>query len=537
MLGKVSRKFKLAAAAAIVTFSGLGASAEPKGDLVVLLGTLGAENYLQPLSGVPELNATFPMYETLLYSSAETGLPIKEEGRLAETWEVSSDYQTYTFRLRKDVPFHKGNGVVTSADVKFAFELSTRPDTKSSFAAQLRTNVESVETPDEHTVIFRMKRPWRDFAGAVTERRGALAITSKAYVERVGEATAAREPIGTGPFQFKGSQLGESVTFEAVKDHWRKEPRLATVTIRAVPEPSTALALLRTGAAHLTTISFDQLAEAESAGLKIITVERQNQTSVHLLGQFLKPAYDPADTPPWAQADKDKALKVRQALSLAINREEIAQYVLQGRGSAEKVCVSGFFPNNPGFDSACESDPYDPERALELLAEAGYASPEDLKFTVSLAPHPNRPFNAMILEAVAQQWANIGLGVTVEKTTWANHEEASGSRKATFAASYAAPYFDDPAALLNVYSTSVGRNSFTGESEETDRLLPAAIGAVSDADYVATRKALFDWLRQGTFSIPVVYGDLLFGLNPKLEITLHPGTVGYHNYELMGFTD
>lgn len=538
MFGSIIKSLCISATATALAWGSMSpAWAEPKGDLVVLLGSLGAENWLQPLSGVAELNATFPMYETLLYSSAETGLPVRTEGRLAETWEVSPDFRTYTFRLRKGVPFHKGNGELTAADVRFAFELSTRPDTKSSFAAQLRSNVEALETPDDYTVIFRMKRPWRDFPGLLTEKRGGLAITSKAYVEKVGEAQAAREPIGTGPFQFKSSQLGESVTFEAVPNHWRAEPKLATVTIRAVPEPSTALALLKTGAAHLTTLSFDQLSDAEQSGVKIQSAKGQNQTSVHLLGQFLKPTYDPADTPPWAQADKEKALKVRQALSLAINREEIAEFVLQGRGSAEKVCVTGFFPNNPGVDPECQTDPYDPDKALELLAEAGYGSPEDLKFTVSLAPHPNRPFNAMILEAVGQQWANLGLGVNIERTTWANHEEASGSRKGTFAASYAAPYFDDPAALLNVYSTSAGRLSFLGESEETDKLLPAAIGAVSDEEYVKTRKELFDWLRQNTFSIPVVYGDLLFGLNPKLEIKLHPGTVGYHNYELMHFTD
>ena len=527
----------VAAAAAFMSLAALGANAEPKGDLVVILPTLGAENWLQPMSGLAEMYATFPMYETLLNSAPETGLPIPGEGRLAETWEVSPDYKTYTFKIRKGVPFHKGNGEVTAADVKFSYELATGPGSKSSFEAQFKANIESVETLDDYTVVVNMKRPWRDFGGIITEKGGALLITSKDYVERVGTEAAAREPIGTGPFQFKSSQLGESITFEAVPNHWRKEARAETVTIRAVPEPSTALALLKTGGAHLMTISFDQLAEATDAGIKIVSIEKQNQTNVHLLGQYLNPTYDAADTPPWAQEDKEKALKVRQALSLAINREEIAEFVLRGRGSAKQLCVSGFFPGNPGMDPDCKSDPYDPERALELLEEAGYESPEDLKFTVSLAPHPNRPFNATILEAVAQQWANLGFDINVEKTTWANHSDLSGSRKATFAASYAAPYFVDPASLLSIYTASTGRVSFTGESEEADRLLPLAIGATGDEEFISTRKELFDWLGQNMFSIPVVYGDLLFALNPKLEIKLHAASVGFHNYELMGFSE
>lgn len=538
MTRRFTTRLRMAASAvAFMSLAAFGAQAEPKGDLVVILPTLGAENWLQPMSGLAEMYATFPMYETLLISAPETGLPVPGEGRLAETWEVSPDFKTYTFKIRKGVPFHKGNGEVTAADVKFSYELATGPGTKSSFEAQLKANVESVETPDDYTVVFKMKRPWRDFAGIITEKGGALLITSKSYVERVGVEAAAREPIGTGPFQFKSSQLGESITFEAVPDHWRKEPRVETVTIRAVPEPSTALALLKTGGAHLMTVSFDQVAEAEGSGLKITSIKNQNQTNIHLLGQYLKPAYDPADTPPWAQEDKEKALKVRQALSLAINREEIAQFVLHGRGSAEKLCVSGFFPDNPGVDPNCQTDPYDPDRALELLAEAGYDSPEDLKFTVSLAPHPNRPFNATILEAVAQQWSNMGFDVTVEKTTWANHSDQSGARKATFAASYSAPYFVDPAALLSIYTASTGRVSFTGESEEADRLLPLAIGATNDEDYVKYRKELFDWLGKNMFSIPVVYGDLLFAMNPKLEIKLHAASVGFHNYELMGFSE
>lgn len=524
----------------VAAFLSLGATtawAAPKGDLVVILPTLGAENWLQPFSGLSEMYATFPMYETLLISDPATGLAIPGEGRLAENWEVAPDYKTYTFHIRKGVPFHGNNGEVTAHDVAYAFDLATRPGTKNSYESQLKANIDRVEVVDDHTIVFHMKRPWRDFSGLVTEKAGALLVPSKAYIERVGLDVAAREPVGTGPFRFKSAQLGDSISFEAVENHWRKEPRVQSVTIKAVPEPSTALALLKTGAAHLMTISFDQLSEAEAAGLKIHALERQNQTNIHLLGQYLKPAYDKSETPPWAQEDKDKAMKVRRALSLAIDRKEIAEFVLRGRGSAEGLCVAGFFPNNPGVDPTCETDPYDPDQAIALLKEAGYDGPEELKFTVSLAPHPNRPFNATILEAVAQQWANLGMDITIEKTTWANHSDLSGARKATFAASYAAPYFVDPAALLNIYTSSTGRVSFTGESEEADKLLPAAIGALNDVEYLETRKALFEQQRAGLYSIPVVYGDLLFALNPKLEIKLHAASVGFHNYELMGFTD
>jgi peptide/nickel transport system substrate-binding protein len=110
----------------------------------------------------------------------------------------------------------------------------------------------------------------------------------------------------------------------------------------------------------------------KSAGLKVIRMEKLMQMVAGLEGQYLpdREGYDPKV--PWAQPDKAKALKVRQALSLAINRQEIVNKVLQGMGTVDGSAGIQAFPGMPGFDPSLKVDPYDPERAKKLLAEAGY---------------------------------------------------------------------------------------------------------------------------------------------------------------------
>jgi ABC-type transport system substrate-binding protein len=132
---------------------------------------------------------------------------------------------------------------------------------------------------------------------------------------------------------------------------------------------------------------------------------------------------------PWALPDRARALKVRQALSLAINRQEIVSKVLQGMGSVDGSAGIQAFPGMPGFDTSLKVDPYDPERAKKLLAEAGYPDPSKITIIVDSTPHAARPINGPVAQRLALYWRNIGIDVKERTSDYANLMDQGIKRK------------------------------------------------------------------------------------------------------------
>jgi peptide/nickel transport system substrate-binding protein len=507
----------------------------PAGSITVLVSTLGGEKWFNATTNVPEVIALMPMFESLLYRDVDTGQIVTSEGRIAQSWEVAPDASSYTFRLRDGVQFHDGWGPLTAEDVKFTIERAMSDGSQNGAVSYLKETISRVETPDKLTVIIHLKKPSLALTNYLTEMIPNLGVVSKKYYESVGEDGYNREPIGSGPYKFVSHTPGESITFEAVEDHWRVTPDIKTVKIMAVPDAAARLLLLKAGQADIAPVSYDQMTSVKDSGLEVLSLKNQSLVSVLLTGQYLEPGYSSEETPPWAGSDAVSAYKVRRALSLAINRADIVEYILGGRGSAEQATAFSFVPTNIGFDPAGTTDPYDPEKARQLLAEAGYSDPSDLSITIDLAEHSARPYAAKVLEAVGQMWQQLGINVNTQKSEWSAFVSENSARKTTAAYGFAAPAYDDAAALLAFFSRSTDRSSWTGESEELDSLLNAALAAIEPDKVRATRRELWLHLYETIPAIPVVYADLLFAMNPKLEWEAMPGTIAYtvHNYEYM----
>ena len=231
---------------------------------------------------------------------------------------------------------------------------------------------------------------------------------------------------------------------------------------------------------------------------------------------------------------------VREALSLAIDRQEIVDFVLAGRGTTDNACVHSWWPHFPGFDPDCESDPFDPDRATSLLAEAGYASPGDLEITIDFAQHPGRPWCGKVAEAVAQQWTNLGISVNTQFTEYGIVEGLTSTREANFAFCYPPPVYNSGTQLWSFYSRTTDRLSYSGESEELDRLINEALSGEggTDEQKETTAAALFDFAYENRLGLPIAFADLLYAKDACLEWDSLPGTVAFyvHNYEFMDFT-
>ena len=303
-------------------------SAAPEGTLTVAVATFGNERWLPNLYVGAEDVVLKPLWENLLSRDAKGNLiPM-----LAERWEVLDGGRTWTFHLRKGVRFHNGTEV-TAEDVRYTFASIAREGSANSLAPEFR-QIKSMEIEGPHVISVRFAKPFVTFGNRVNQGLFASVayIQSKKHIETAGEQGAERRPVGTGPYKFVEHVRGDRIVYEAVDNHWRAMPHYKRLVFLKVPEPATRMAMLRAGSADVIEIGGEYVDELKKVGMRLLTMPNVSAVWVILGGQWpTKPTYDPKV--PWAQPDAEKALKVRMALTLAIDKKAIVDRVLGGLGA------------------------------------------------------------------------------------------------------------------------------------------------------------------------------------------------------------
>src|SRR5215467_3559067 len=306
---------------------------------------------------------------------------------LAESWTASPDGLTYEFVLRKNVRFHDGE-TVTADDVKFSFERYHGASAKT-----LKEHVASVDIVDPLRVRFRLKRPWPDFMTFyASPATGAGWIVPKKYVERVGDEGFKKAPVGAGPYKVVRFKPGVELTLEAHEQFWRKTPSVKTLVLRSIPDESVRLAMLKRGEADIGYVFRGALAEElrRTAGLTL----KPYYLALPVWYVFTE-QWDPKS--PWADR------RVRLAANLAIDRQAVNQAETLG---LSKVTAS-IIPQNFEFSWPAPTYPFDPKRARQLLAEAGYPNGFDAgTITVDVS-------NASFAEAVTSYFGAVGIRATI----------------------------------------------------------------------------------------------------------------------------
>jgi peptide/nickel transport system substrate-binding protein len=271
---------------------------------------------------------------------------------LAESWSASKDGLSYEFVLRKGVKFHNGD-VMTAEDVKFSFERY-----RGASSTDLKAKVARVEVLDPHRVRFILKRPWPDFMTFyATPATGAAWIVPKKYVEKVGEDGFKKAPVGAGPYRFVSFKPGVELTLEAFDGYWRKTPSVKTLLFRVIPDESTRLAALKRGEVDIAYSITGPLAE-----------ELKRTPGLTLTPTFFPFTIWIVFTEQWDPKSPWHDRRVRLAANLAIDRQSINQAAYLGYS---KLAYS-FVPQGMEYFWAPPPYPYDPKRAKQLLAEAGY---------------------------------------------------------------------------------------------------------------------------------------------------------------------
>jgi peptide/nickel transport system substrate-binding protein len=367
----------------------------PQGEVTIAWHVTIAPAWFDPSTAPPQITPFGILYA--LHDALVRPLPggQKMSPSLAESWKESADGLTYEFKLRRGLKFHNGDPFTTE-DVKFSFERY-----RGAGAKELQTRVRQVEIVDPHTVRFHLKEPWPDFMTFYgTTATAAGIVVPKKYLTQVGDDGFRKHPIGIGPYQFVSHQPGVEMVFDAYPAYWRRVPNVKRLIMKSVPEGTTRVAMLKKGEADIAYALDGEDAENVRRDPRLQLVPSKH-ASIYWI-EFTE-QWDPKS--PWA----DK--RVRQAANHALDRKAINDVACLGYCPPAGVIV----PRVMEFALQTTPPVYDPQKAKQLLAEAGYPKGLDAGEFV-----PTPPF-VTVGEAALNYLSAVGIKAkmrTMERATF-----------------------------------------------------------------------------------------------------------------------
>jgi peptide/nickel transport system substrate-binding protein len=359
---------------------------------------------------------------------------------LATAWHESPDGLTYDFVLRRGVTFHNGDPL-TAEDVTFSFERY-----KGTGAPELKRQVKAVEVVTPHHVRFHLHAPWPEFLTFyATPATGAGWIVPKRYTERIGPEKFKEQPVGLGPYRLMHYQPGVALVLEAHTGYWRRVPHVKRLVLKSVPDPATRLAMLKQGEADVAYSLYGPVGEA---------VRRDPTLKLEPVGSpgtqwavFTAQQYDPRS--PWSDT------RVRLAANYAVNRQAINEAETLGYS----IPTGSIIPRQ--FDGALplEPYPYDPQKARQLLTEAGYAGGFDAgEVTV------DNVFTGLGA-ALVNDLTAVGIRATLRSVERAADQAAHREKTHKTLALQTSGAFGSAATRLETFVTSTGAQSWIKDPE------------------------------------------------------------------------
>ncbi|EMR05491.1 Hemin-binding lipoprotein [Bhargavaea cecembensis DSE10] len=356
------------------------------------------------------------IFETLInFGEQDTTL----QPGLAKEWEASEDGLTYTLQLEEGVKFHDGTDFNAEAVVK-NFErwangdADTFPYYQSMFGGFKGDEghvIEAVTAEGDHTVVFTLKRPQAPFLKNLAMTMFGIGSPEafEADAEGFGE-----NPVGTGPFKFVEWKRNDSITIEKNEEYWKEGlPKLDRVVFRSIPDNGARLNALITGDIDLADgiNPSDQATISDDDNLQLF--ERPS-LNIGYLGMTVT-----------REPFGDKL--VRQAFNHAIDRQAIIDAFFEGAAEPAKNPIP---PSIPAYNDSIEGYEYDPEKAKELLAEAGYPDGFEMELWAMPVPRPYMPDGAKVAEVIQKNLADIGVTAEIVSYEWATYLEKASKGEA-----------------------------------------------------------------------------------------------------------
>lgn len=338
----------------------------------------------------PQATAPFGHIIHALYDGlVEWNEKMELEPALATSWTPSEDGTVWTFKLRQGVKFHDGTPFNSQA-VKVTFEHLLDKETVARRAANYAL-IKDIATPDDHTVKFTIDPPSPDFPFLMADR--SCKIISPTALEKYGKDFV-RNPVGTGPFKFEEWVPNSHVSAVINPDYWGPKPQVRRFVYKSIPEPAARVIALKTGEADVVI----NLPPADVENLKndpnLMVQTTPGLTIIEAEPRQTKPPFND--------------VRVRYALNMAIDKDAIISKIM--RGLARPLNS----PSIPGLWGSFEFEPvkYDPEKAKQLLAEAGYPNGIDITLNYVSGRWAG---DDQVAEALQGYWANVGIRTKINK--------------------------------------------------------------------------------------------------------------------------
>jgi peptide/nickel transport system substrate-binding protein len=487
----------------------------PVGDLRVAQSGFGKEQ-MDPTQETDNTGITtiLPMYDSLVGA----GFNGKTAPGIAERWETSANGLTWTFFIRKGVKFHNGDPL-TAEDVKFSLERAIAPEGLSAYAVRLRKLIKGIKIVDPYTMEVNLTAvsPYFDYdlsplisnVGFVTPKEYILRKAGPKFADQTKLLNT--EPMGSGPWKFVKRVMGDHIEYEAVVGHWRATPKFKRLILMLIPEHSVQVSMLKAGEVDVISIAGDKKIELEKAGFKILG----NPGAAVGTIVFYAPDYPAVVGKPIADP------RVRRALSLAINRQEIIKFLLGGQGS---------FPlpfhvtrETADLDLAYwekwsrENYRYDLTKAKDLLKEAGFAN----GFSIKLFSYPREAATWLpaMAQAVAGYWSRIGVKTEIVPTDYgtfrAMHRTPVNAALVGQAGVLGSGVRPVPWATIQNYFQSDGELQYL-HNTEVDRLLNVCLQETDAAKRKKAIQQVVEIIANSWVTLNIAYSSDLLALSKKV---------------------
>ena len=322
---------------------------------------------------------------------------------LASEFAFTSD-TTLEFWLREGITFH--NGETFDARSVTTSVARMQDEDEGSHLIRNFASIVEVEVVDDHHVIMHLSGPDAQLLHALTR----LPMVPPDHFAEVGQPAFAQHPIGTGPFKFVEYVIDSHTIFEANPDYWdgspKGQPLVAEVVMRVIPEPTTRVSELVTGGVDLiAAVPLDQRSVVTDAGMTNISYADGRVAVARINSSNIGVSAEAAEGESARGFEALTDVRVRQALNYAVDRQTIIDALLGGTATP---LGQPFVPGGFGYNPANEAYPYDPDKARELLAEAGYGDGLNIKLTAQ------NTILSDVLTALVDYFADVGVTAELE---------------------------------------------------------------------------------------------------------------------------
>ncbi len=425
----------------------------------------------------------FNVFEGLVKPSADgTLVPA-----VAKDYTIAPDGMSYTFPLRENVKFHNGK-VVTADDVVYSIKrcagLLDDPDPEVVVESALSV-ISAVEKVGEDTVVIRLSEPNTELLGFLT-----CFIIPEDYTEQESA------PVGTGPFQFVSYTPLTSFVVERFEDYYGEKPYLEKVTFKICASNDAAFMELLAGSIDI----FPYLTDEQASQLPDdynLEVGASNLVQAMFLNNKFEPFTD---------------IRVRQALCYAVDKEELLNIVSGGRGH---IIGSYFFPYfGVYYDETLENYySYQPEKAKELLADAGYNENNPLSFVLKVPS--NYDFHVATAQVLVEQYRKLGVNAEIqliEWSAWLSDVYKGRDYEATIVGLDSALA---PSDVLKRYMSTAKNNFVNYENPQFDVLFTKALASTKESEKVTLYKEIQQLLTRDAASVYLQDGAKLVAVNKR----------------------